>query len=49
MPLKIKKLSSGKYQVKNTSTGNITAKATSLTKAKKQVKKLGMMSKKGRK
>ena len=46
MPLKINKVGT-KYRVKNTSNGNVLAKGTTLNKAKKQVRLLGMMSNKG--
>ena len=41
MPYIIKKLASGKYQVKNKITGKIHAKGTTLTKAKAQIKLMG--------
>jgi hypothetical protein len=43
MPYSIKKLSNGKYEVKVNHTGQILSKATTLSKAKKQIQYLGMM------
>jgi hypothetical protein len=43
MPYTITKLTNGKYQVKNKSTGKIHAKGTTKIKAQKQVKLMGMM------
>lgn len=49
MPLKIKQVKTNRYQVKNTSNGTVHAKGTTLNKAKKQVRLLGMMSVRGSK
>jgi len=43
MPYQIRKLPNGKYEVKLRDTGQILSKGTTLTKAKKQVRYLGMM------
>jgi hypothetical protein len=42
MPYSIEKLSNGKYEVKVTHTGQILSKGTTLSKAKKQIRYLGM-------
>ena len=49
MPYTIKKLSTGKYRVKNKQTGKVHAKGTTKTKAEKQVKLLSMIDKKKKK
>lgn len=46
MPYQIKKLSNGKYQVKNIDTGQIKAKGTTKKKAEAQVKYLHMIDNK---
>jgi len=43
MPYEIKRLSNGKYQVKNKKTGKIIAKGTTKIKAEKQVRLLEMI------
>jgi len=43
MPYEVKKLSNGKYQVKNKKTGKIIAKGTTKTKADKQVRLMEMI------
>lgn len=49
MPIKITKTRSGKFRVKNPSTGTLFSKATTRSKAIKQRNKLGMVKRKAKK
>lgn len=49
MPLAIKRVTPKKYMVKSTRTGTVFATGSTLTNAKKQRRKLGMLKRKAKK